>query len=118
MCWSDYQIVCYSLIKEQVLVNFHRVDKFDYKLPYPTIFGGVTALQPQQFKKVDLQFVSSKYLKPPPQVNGYSNMFWGWGGEDDDMYNRVIHHGLKVVQRLTAYNPALLRVQCSSVCRW
>ncbi|XP_042221796.1 beta-1,4-galactosyltransferase 7-like, partial [Homarus americanus] len=26
-------------------------------------------------------------------VNGFSNKFWGWGGEDDDMSNRLLHHG-------------------------
>ena len=35
--------------------------------------GGVTMLTKQQFTK----------------INGYSNLFWGWGGEDDDLFNRV-----------------------------
>lgn len=38
-------------------------------LPYEDIFGGVSALTKEQFIN----------------VNGFSNEFWGWGGEDDDM---------------------------------
>uniref|UniRef100_A0A3B5LCN3 Beta-1,4-galactosyltransferase n=1 Tax=Xiphophorus couchianus TaxID=32473 RepID=A0A3B5LCN3_9TELE len=49
------------------------VDKFNFILPYATIFGGVSALSKQQFLK----------------VNGFSNTFWGWGGEDDDMSQRI-----------------------------
>ena len=29
-------------------------------------------------------------------VNGYSNMYWGWGGEDDDMFNRVFSRGYTI----------------------
>ncbi|XP_069700107.1 beta-1,4-N-acetylgalactosaminyltransferase bre-4-like [Periplaneta americana] len=56
------------------------VDVLRYKLPYPSIFGGVSAMTKTQFQK----------------VNGFSNMFWGWGGEDDDMSNRVRHHGYHI----------------------
>jgi len=48
------------------------IDKFDYK-PYGTDFGGVTMLRPAHYVK----------------VNGMSNLFWGWGREDDDMQFRV-----------------------------
>ncbi|XP_052679156.1 beta-1,4-galactosyltransferase 4-like isoform X2 [Crassostrea angulata] len=49
------------------------IDKLNYKLPYPTNFGGVTAVTKEQFEA----------------INGFSNIFYGWGGEDDDLYNRV-----------------------------
>ncbi|XP_044740350.1 beta-1,4-N-acetylgalactosaminyltransferase bre-4 [Chrysoperla carnea] len=56
------------------------VDIFKYRLPYQTLFGGVCALTRDQFIS----------------VNGFSNMFWGWGGEDDDMSNRVIYHNYHI----------------------
>jgi len=49
------------------------IDSFMYRLPYDDIFGGVSAMTVDQFRA----------------VNGFSNMFWGWGGEDDDMANRL-----------------------------
>jgi len=45
-------------------------------VPYNGIFGGVTAFKQQHFEL----------------VNGFSNQFYGWGGEDDDMYNRLVWH--------------------------
>ena len=65
------------------------VDKFKYKLPYKTIFGGVAAINTNQFKK----------------LNGFSNLFWGWGGEDDDMSRRIHYRKLKI----TRYKPEIAR---------
>ena len=49
------------------------INKWKYLAPYENIFGGITA-----FTKDAFQF-----------INGYSNEYWGWGGEDDDMFRRV-----------------------------
>lgn len=32
------------------------------------------------------------------KVNGFSNKFYGWGAEDDDMYSRLEEAGLSVVR--------------------
>ena len=45
---------------------------FIFRLPYHNLLGGAAA-----FSRKDFQ-----------QINGFSNRFWGWGGEDDDMYHR------------------------------
>ena len=52
------------------------VEQFGYRLPYEEFFGCVTAFTTEQFKR----------------INGFSNEFWGWGGEDDDLYNRVRYY--------------------------
>lgn len=56
------------------------MNKFGYSLPYPQYFGGVSALTPDQ------------YLK----MNGFPNEYWGWGGEDDDIAARVHLAGMKI----------------------
>ncbi|XP_076387031.1 beta-1,4-N-acetylgalactosaminyltransferase bre-4 [Megachile rotundata] len=56
------------------------VDKFKYRLPYADLFGGVSAMSRDHFRL----------------VNGFSNVYWGWGGEDDDMANRIKAHGLHI----------------------
>lgn len=58
------------------------VDKFEYRLPYATIFGGVGAFTKKHFE----------------EINGMSNLFWGWGGEDDDLYKRISSVGLKLTR--------------------
>lgn len=32
------------------------------------------------------------------RVNGFSNAFWGWGGEDDDMSNRLRYNGFHIAR--------------------
>ncbi|XP_064489189.1 beta-1,4-N-acetylgalactosaminyltransferase bre-4-like isoform X2 [Ornithodoros turicata] len=56
------------------------VDAFHNRLPYQDFFGGACAMTKDHVK----------------MVNGFSNKYWGWGGEDDDMFYRVNDHGLKV----------------------
>merc|ERR1719384_536797 len=38
-------------------------------------------------------------------VNGFSNQYWGWGGEDDDMAKRLSSNNLKI----TRYKPEIAR---------
>ena len=56
------------------------VNTFRYNLPYTGLFGGAIALTRQQFEK----------------VNGFSNVYFGWGGEDDDFYSRLQSRGFPV----------------------
>ncbi|CAF0782848.1 unnamed protein product [Adineta ricciae] len=49
------------------------VDELRYVLMYNHLVGGVLALRKEQFVK----------------VNGWSNLYWGWGAEDDDMAERI-----------------------------
>lgn len=56
------------------------IDKFNYILPYSLCFGGVSALTPEQYEK----------------VNGFSNIYWGWGGEDDDLAARIQISGMQI----------------------
>ncbi|KAE8576303.1 hypothetical protein XENTR_v10004143 [Xenopus tropicalis] len=59
-----------------------KLDKYMYLLPYNEFFGGVSGLTVEQFRK----------------INGFPNAFWGWGGEDDDLWNRVQYAGYTVTR--------------------
>lgn len=51
--------------------------------PYETYFGGVSAFDARSFEA----------------VNGFSNEYWGWGAEDDDLYKRLCKEGIEIVWR-------------------
>ncbi|KAM3592939.1 uncharacterized protein V6R79_002109 [Siganus canaliculatus] len=56
------------------------MDKFNFQLPYNTFFGGVSSLSRDHFLR----------------INGFPNTYWGWGGEDDDVYKRIIFRGFSI----------------------
>lgn len=64
-----------------------RVSQFKYRMPFPNYFGGVTLFNREDFVK----------------CNGYSNNFFSWGGEDDEMHDQVLRCGLKISRRLCTF---------------
>ncbi|XP_057290059.1 beta-1,4-N-acetylgalactosaminyltransferase bre-4-like [Hydractinia symbiolongicarpus] len=56
------------------------IDKFRYILTYPELFGGIEMFLSQDFKR----------------INGFSNSFWNWGAEDDNLYRRCKKHNLTI----------------------
>ena len=59
----------YSDVPIHLATNFTNSDREIFK----TYFGGITMFPIDLFKK----------------VNGYSNEYWGWGFEDDDLLMRL-----------------------------
>ncbi|XP_030835395.1 beta-1,4-galactosyltransferase 5-like [Strongylocentrotus purpuratus] len=66
-------------------------DRWNYKLPYKDFFGAVTGLTKANIRS----------------INGFPNVYWGWGGEDDEIYRRVMDAHLKITRDkgdITQYN--------------
>jgi hypothetical protein len=57
--------------------NFISDDSYNKEI-FDTYFGGVTLFPIESFKKID----------------GYSNEYWGWGFEDDELFRRCIKYGI------------------------
>ncbi len=58
------------------------VDELRYNLMYYNLVGGVLALSDEQLTK----------------TNGFSNLYWGWGAEDDDMSMRILGNNYKITR--------------------
>ena len=54
------------------------MNEFRYNLPYPEMTGGALSIRSDQFAA----------------INGFSNQFYGWGGEDDEFHRRLARRGL------------------------
>ena len=64
-----------------------RAEQFGWRLPYDGYFGGVTLFDKESFLK----------------INGYSNEYWGWGAEDDDILFRCLINGIKTSRKNGKY---------------
>ena len=60
-------------IRPNIPMTWHGTPTFD-RVWYTYIFGGAVLFKPYEFE----------------QVNGFSNLYYGWGGEDDDMSGRYV----------------------------
>ena len=58
----------------------HPVHLATDNLPFESYFGGMTLFPVEDFKKID----------------GFSNKYWGWGFEDDDLRYRCIKNNIKL----------------------
>lgn len=69
---NDKALYACPTSENEVRLMSVAIDKFGYRPVHSQNFGGVVVMTKTQMIK----------------VNGYSNSFWGWGGEDDEMSHR------------------------------
>ena len=69
----------------RLIDHHHMIIEYvsSFRNMYNVMVGGVLAMTKQQ------------YLA----VNGFSNLYWGWGGEDDDMGNRILTAGQTLINQ-------------------
>jgi Fe-S cluster assembly iron-binding protein IscA len=61
--------------------NIHFASPYlGYKYNFDTFMGGVIGFKSNDFEK----------------INGFSSTFFGWGGEDDSIYNRCVFNNIEI----------------------
>lgn len=71
--------ILYGCVRSPMHLS-RAINKFNYKLPNKNSLGGVAAWKTKEFE----------------QINGWSNQFVNWGGEDDDLSYRTIANRLPI----------------------
>ena len=80
--WHDIDMIpeegCdYSFPTEHPIHIATNISQMDYKLKYEEYFGGAVIFSKEQVER----------------TNGYSNDYWDWGMEDDDLFWRCVLEG-------------------------
>ena len=82
IAWHDVDMLShedgdYSYPEETPIHIATKLSKYNYGLGYDQYFGGVVLFTKEQVEK----------------TNGYSNEYWDWGQEDDDLFWRCYFEG-------------------------
>jgi len=83
VAWHDVDMLGheesdYSYPEENPLHIATKLSKYNYGMNYDQYFGGVVLFNKEQAYK----------------TNGYSNEYWDWGQEDDDLFWRCYYEGM------------------------
>ncbi|XP_023338883.1 beta-1,4-N-acetylgalactosaminyltransferase bre-4 [Eurytemora carolleeae] len=73
----------YECVKGAARAMSVAASKWKYKLQYQEYCGGVMAIDLYDIKK----------------FNGLANSFYGWGGEDDDLYHRLKSSNTSIIRK-------------------
>lgn len=92
LCKYDFDLFCFHDVDQLPIevVDFSKyetpthvsgkTEQFGWKVPYKPFLGGVILFSKEHYQK----------------VNGYSNQYWGWGAEDDDLTLRCKYAELPI----------------------
>jgi hypothetical protein len=111
IAWHDVDMLVYD--KDGVFADYSypednpmhiatKLSKYNYGLGYDQYFGGVVLFTKEQAY----------------QTNGYSNDYWDWGQEDDDLFWRCYFEGLttgKIIQKYESKKYAKFNGKTSAV---
>jgi hypothetical protein len=75
--YPDNELIDYY--NQYIDYNIHYACN-DYKYNFPAFLGGVIGFTKKDFEK----------------INGFPNSFFGWGGEDDALYNRCVKNNIDI----------------------
>ena len=74
--WAEYKCPQDRAVRHMAVA----VSRWKYRLTYSRYCGGIIAMSRENVER----------------INGFSNSFYGWGGEDDDIYNRLTSHNITI----------------------